>query len=103
MTKSELKKALASRFGEFEQQDIDDMVDLMLDEIRSGLIRKEGLEIRGFGSFFLQHRVARMARNPRTGESVHTPNRYSLQFRPGKQLRQRVNKQDSRIRSSSLL
>ena len=103
MTKSELKKALAIRFEEFEQQDIDDMVDLMLEEIRGGLIKKEGLEIRGFGSFFLQHRVARMARNPRTGESVHTPNRYSLQFRPGKQLRLRVNNLNSKMGSTSLL
>ena len=91
MTKSELKKVLGSQFEDFEQQDIDDMVDMVLKEIQQGLLNKEGLEVRGFGSFFLQHRIARLARNPRTGESVHTPNRYSIQFRPGKELRRRVN------------
>ena len=91
MTKSELKKKLAATFTEFRESDIDEMMKTVIEEIRAGLIQRNGFEIRGFGSFTFRHRKARVARNPRTGDPAYTPERYSPLFRPGKELRARVN------------
>jgi len=49
------------------------------------------VEIRGFGSFSVHHRPARHGRNPKTGESVEIPPKYVSHFKPGKELRERVN------------
>ena len=63
------------------------VLDLMGQTLASG----GGIEIRGFGSFGLIFRRARIGRNPRTGEAVALPSKYVPKFRPGKRLRERVN------------
>jgi integration host factor subunit beta len=57
------------------------------------LANNDRIEIRGFGSFSLHHRAARTGRNPKTGEAVALLPKYSPHFKPGKELRERVNYQ----------
>ena len=55
------------------------------------LARGERVELRGFGSFALNYRPARNGRNPRTGEPVKVPAKYTPHFKAGKELRERVD------------
>jgi integration host factor subunit beta len=93
MTRSELVALLASRQSTLEAQDIDDAVKTILRQMSDALATGQRIEIRGFGSFSLHARPARMGRNPRTGESVALPARRATYFRPGKELRERVKAQ----------
>ncbi len=91
MTKSQLIDALALKQTHLMQKDVELSVKLVLDQISAALARQDRVEIRGFGSFSLHHRPARLARNPKTGASVHTPAKHVPHFKPGKEMRDRVN------------
>nr|WP_296900027.1 integration host factor subunit beta [Thiohalocapsa sp.] len=93
MTKSELIAFLADRHNTLSRQDLDDAVKLMLQHMTDTLAAGHRIEIRGFGSFSLHARPARIGRNPRTGEPVALPARRATYVRPGKELRERVNAQ----------
>ena len=90
MTKSELIDLLAARQDALSRKDIDDAVSIILEQISQALAAGERIEIRGFGSFTLHERQARLGRNPRTGEPVALPVRHVPHFRAGKELRDRV-------------
>ena len=64
---------------------------MILDQMADSLARGERIEIRGFGSFSLHYRAPRMGRNPKTGDPVSLPGKYVPHFKPGKELRERVN------------
>ena len=64
---------------------------MMLDHMAEALAEGERIEIRGFGSFSLHYRAARLGRNPKTGEKVELLAKYVPHFKPGKELRERVN------------
>lgn len=66
-------------------------VKMILDQMADSLARGERIEIRGFGSFSLHYRAPRMGRNPKTGDPVSLPGKYVPHFKPGKELRERVN------------
>lgn len=91
MTKSELIERLAGRQTHMTQRDVELAVKLLLDRVIGELARGGRVEIRGFGSFSVHHRPARRGRNPKTGESVDIPDKYVPHFKPGKELRERVN------------
>lgn len=91
MTKSELIEVLADRQKYLSVRDIDTSVKLMLDELIAAMSRGERVEIRGFGSFSLNYRKPRVGRNPKSGESVSLDSKYVPHFKPGKELRERVN------------
>ncbi|WP_407276411.1 integration host factor subunit beta [Halothiobacillus sp. DCM-1] len=91
MTKSELIEQLAERQKFLSLRDIDSSVKLMLDEMIAAMARGERIEIRGFGSFSLNYRKPRVGRNPKSGESVSLDSKYVPHFKPGKELRERVN------------
>ena len=91
MTKSELIELLADRQKYLSMRDIDTSVKLMLDELITAMSRGERVEIRGFGSFSLNYRKPRVGRNPKSGESVSLDSKYVPHFKPGKELRERVN------------
>lgn len=93
MTKSELITVLTERQNTLSHEDLDDAVKLMLQHMTDTLAAGQRIEIRGFGSFSLHARPARVGRNPRTGKSVALPARHAAYFRPGKDLRERVNAQ----------
>lgn len=66
-------------------------VKVILDTLSSTLSLGGRVEIRGFGSFGLNYRPARLGRNPKTGDKVEVPAKHSPHFKPGKELRERVD------------
>lgn len=91
MTKSELIEALAAKQNQLTQKDIDAATKTLLEHMSQALAAGERIEIRGFGSFSLHHRPARTGRNPKTGATVELPAKHVPHFKPGKELRDRVN------------
>jgi len=93
MTRSDLISALASRESGLNERDAELAVKAMLRQMADALASGERIEIRGFGSFTLHSRPPRIGRNAETGEPIAVPARYSPHFKPGKELRDRVNLQ----------
>jgi integration host factor subunit beta len=93
MTKSELVDAIAGR-GELTKARAELLVNCVLEAMMVALERGEGIEIRGFGSFSLHYRPPRVGRNPKSGDPVSLPGKYVPHFKPGKELRERVNALD---------
>ena len=91
MTKSELIARLASRYPQLVAKDAEYAVKMILDAMTHCLVSGQRIEIRGFGSFGLNHRPARIGRNPKSGEKVHVPEKYVPHFKAGKELRERVD------------
>ncbi|MEI6412788.1 MAG: integration host factor subunit beta [Pseudomonadota bacterium] len=91
MTKSELIEIIAKSQMHLPARDVELAVKAILDQIGSALASGERIEIRGFGSFSLHYRPPRLGRNPKTGESVDLTGKYVPHFKPGKELRDRVN------------
>ncbi len=91
MTKSELIEALAERQKHLAFNDVELAVKSLLEQMSHALSNGERIEIRGFGSFSLHYRPPRMGRNPKTGTAVALPGKYVPHFKPGKELRERVN------------
>ena len=91
MTRSDLVEELAARFGQLNQRDAELAVKTILDAVSDALVRGHRIEIRGFGSFSVNHRPPRMGRNPRSGEAVHIPSKRVPHFKPGKALREAVD------------
>ena len=91
MTRSELITRLAQRFPQFVQQDAEAAVTEIITAMHDALVRGDRVEIRGFGSFALNYRPPRKARNPKTGEPVAVAGKWVPQFRAGKELRERVS------------
>ncbi len=91
MTKSELIEILSRRQSHLKADDVDMAVKTLLEMMSNALTEGERIEIRGFGSFSLHFRPPRLGRNPKTGDSVALPGKYVPHFKPGKELRDRVN------------
>lgn len=91
MTKSELIAVLAHKQGHLKDKDVELAVKSLLDQMSGALSVGERIEIRGFGSFSLHYRPPRIGRNPKTGEAVSLAGKFVPHFKPGKDLRQRVN------------
>ncbi len=91
MTKSELIEKVASKQPQLSQKDVELAIKTLLEGMSQTLATGGRIEIRGFGSFSLHYRSARTGRNPKTGESVDLTGKYVPHFKPGKELRERVN------------
>ena len=91
MTKSELIERIASVQTQLSAKDVELAVKMILDHMADALAGGERIEIRGFGSFSLHYREARLGRNPKTGEKVELAGKFVPHFKPGKELRDRVN------------
>ena len=91
MTKSELIERIAAVQSQLSAKDVELAVKMMLDHMAEALAEGERIEIRGFGSFSLHYRAPRLGRNPKTGEKVELAGKYVPHFKPGKELRERVN------------
>ncbi len=91
MTKSELIETLARQQPHLALRDVELAVKCIIEQMSETLASGERIEIRGFGSFSLHHRPPRMGRNPKTGESVSLTEKYVPHFKPGKELRDRVD------------
>lgn len=91
MIKSELIEQIAAKMTHLTEKQVADGVNKMLSLMSEALIKEQRIEIRGFGSFSLHYRPPRNAHNPKTGEKVVTKAKQSPHFKPGKELRERVN------------
>ena len=91
MTKSELIEILAQKQSQLAYKDVELSVKMLIDQMAQALATGERIEIRGFGSFSLHFRPPRIGRNPKTGEAVTLSGKYAPHFKPGKELRMRVN------------
>ena len=94
MTKSELIEILVSKQTQLGYRDIELAVKAMLEQMGQTLASGRRIEIRGFGSFSLHFRPPRVGRNPKSGDPVSLAAKYVPHFRPGKELRERVNALD---------
>ena len=93
MTKSQLIDRLAEKQLQLPYRDIEIAVKTIMELMSQQLASGERIEIRGFGSFSLRRRSGRIGRNPKTGEAVRLPLKYVPHFKPGKELRERVDNQ----------
>ena len=91
MTKSELIESIARSQKHLPAKDVELAVKTMLEHMGQTLASGERIEIRGFGSFSLHYRPPRVGRNPKSGDPVSLPAKYVPHFKPGKELRERVN------------
>ena len=91
MTKSELIEALARQQNHLAYRDVELAVKSILEQMSQTLATGGRIEVRGFGSFSLHYRPPRMGRNPKTGESVSLSGKHVPHFKPGRELRDRVN------------
>ena len=91
MIKSELVQTIANRNPHLYQRDVELIVNAIFDEITEALCESNRVELRGFGAFSTRHRDGRKGRNPRTGEAVDVPEKRVPYFKPGKDMRQRLN------------
>lgn len=95
MTKSELIEVIAASQQHLAYRDVEVAVKTILEQMSEALSGGERIEIRGFGSFSLHHRPPRVGRNPKTGEPVALPGKHVPHFKPGKEMRERVDKSRS--------
>lgn len=91
MIKSELIEQIAARMTHLSEKQVADGINTIIELMSDALISGQRIEIRGFGSFSLHYRPPRNAHNPKTGEKVVTEAKHSPHFKPGKELRDRVN------------
>ncbi len=91
MTKSELIERIVDRQYQLSAKDVELSVKLILEYMSQVLSTGERIEVRGFGSFSLHYREPRIGRNPKTGDSVELAGKYVPHFKPGKEMRDRVN------------
>lgn len=101
MTKSELIEILAQKQTQLAYKDVELAVKNMLEHMATTLANGDRIEIRGFGSFSLHFRPPRVGRNPKTGDSVDLTAKYVPHFKPGKEMRERVNESMSRVEISN--
>ena len=95
MTKSELITFLAEENPHLYQRDVERIVTTIFDEISAALADGDRVELRGFGAFSVKRRDARIGRNPRTGEAVSVDAKRVPYFKTGKQLREKLNNNNS--------
>jgi integration host factor subunit beta len=91
MIRSELLQELAKQSPGMRGEEIERVVDVFFDEIAKRLAEGGRVELRGFGAFSTRERDARKGRNPRTGDSVEVPGKRVPYFKPGKDMRLRLN------------
>ena len=91
MIRSELLQLLAKENADLRAEDVERAVDTFVDEIAGRLAKGGRVELRGFGAFSIREREARKGRNPRTGEAVDVPGKRVPFFKPGKEMRARLN------------
>ena len=90
MTKQEIVNTVSEAIG-LTKVETDPVMNGIMSTIVDSLANNERVELRGFGTFGVKHRMPKKARNPGTGEAIYLPERYVPTFKPSKNMRQRVN------------
>lgn len=91
MIRSELVKKLESENPDLKAEEVERILDLFFNQIIQRLADGGRVELRGFGAFSTRKRNPRKGRNPRTGDSVDVPSKRVPYFKPGKEVRERLN------------
>ena len=91
IVKSKLLKQISQNYPNFLKKDLEKFTDIILNEIKKTLRRGERVELRGFGVFSTNKQKARISRNPKTGEKVHTPEKKTINFKMAKELFKKHN------------
>ena len=91
MIRSELLSAIAAENPGLRAEEVEQVVEIFFDEVSERLVEGGRVELRGFGAFSTRERQARIGRNPRTGETVEVPAKRVPYFKPGKEIRERLN------------
>ena len=91
IVKSKLLKQLSQNYPNFLKKDLKKITEIILNEIKITLRRGERVELRGFGVFSTNIQKARISRNPKTGEKVHTPQKKTIYFKMAKELFNKLN------------
>lgn len=91
MVKSQLIRRVTAKLKYLSHQDVELAVNRMLTAMGDSLCRLDRIEIRGFGSFAPRYRASRNAHNPKSGKRVRTEPKYTPHFKPGKEMRERIN------------
>ena len=91
IVKSKLLKQLSKNYPNFLKKDLKKFTDIILEEIKRTLRRGERVELRSFGVFSTNTQKARISRNPKTGEKVHTPEKKTIHFKMAKDLFKKLN------------
>jgi integration host factor subunit beta len=94
MTRSDLIEKLAQKLNQLPYKDVELAVKTLIEQMAQSLSAGKRIEIRGFGSFSLHYRPPRQGRNPKTGDPVALAGKHVPHFKPGKELRDRVNSHD---------
>jgi integration host factor subunit beta len=100
MTKAELVEDVA-RAAELTKKDAERLVEIVFESIIETLNHGEKIELRGFGSFRVRERGARRGRNPKTGDPVNIPAKRVPYFKPGKELKELINEENTGAPQSS--
>ncbi len=95
MIKSELVRRIAVQYPHLYQRDVENVVNAILDQIIAALARGDRVELRGFAVFSVKIREARTGRNPRTGVLVSVSRKVFPSFKPGKEIRLLLNKDEA--------
>lgn len=99
LTKADLVRTMAVKQQDMSVKNIELAVRILVEQLGNSLQSGKRVEIRGFGSFSLRYRAARKARNPKTGEFLFTKDKYTVHFKPGKELREKVNETNMEVSS----
>lgn len=91
MTRSELVDKISEKCGDFTKRQVEIMFDTVIDSIKDALKNGERVEIRGFGNFTVKTRAPRIARNPKTGQTVEVSTKRAVHFKVGKELMEMLN------------
>jgi len=91
MKKADIVDSIAAKHATPKAQ-IQDMVDAVFDLIGDAMARGEKIDLRGFNTFSVRESAAHTGRNPQTGETIQIPARKNPAFKPGKELKEKVNK-----------
>ena len=91
IVKSKLLKQLSQNYPNFLKRDLEKFTEIILKEIKTTLRRGERVELRGFGVFSTNIQKARISRNPKTSEKVHTPEKKTIHFKMAKDLFKKLN------------
>jgi len=91
IVKSDLLKQLSNSYPNLLKKDLTKFLDIVLNEIKHSLYKKERVELRGFGIWSTHTQKARISRNPKTGEKVNTPEKKTVHFKMSKELIKKIN------------
>ena len=94
IVKSKLLKQLSSNYPNFLKKDLEKFLNIILEEMKNALKRGDRVELRGWGVFYTNVQKARISRNPRTGEKIHTPQKKTIHFKMSKELFNKLNNEN---------